>query len=112
MMTLQQLRKKMFVNRNFSTLECVNFRRIVVHGGHFMAELRETCCGNQTDVSRTYQSNAHPSSSDIGTANEKLAADSVQHELVVQAAPEPFATAGIVLAKIFKSSQSDHPSRY
>src|SRR5258708_21760851 len=111
MMALQQLRKKMFVNRNFSTLECGNFRRIVVHGGHFMAELRERGCGNQTDVSRTYQSNAHPSSSG-STANKELAADSVQHELVVQAAPEPFATAGIVLAKIFKSSQSDHPSRY
>src|SRR5260370_35739043 len=105
MMTLQQLRKKMFVNRDFSTLECGNFRRIVVHGGHFMADLRETCCGNKTDVSGTYQSNAHPSSSGISTANKKLAAGSVQHEWVVQASPEAFTTAGIVLAKILNSSK-------
>src|SRR5439155_9264858 len=66
MMALQQLWKKMFMNRNLSTFERGNFRRVIVHGDHLMAEFRETCCGNQTDVSRPDQSNAHHSSS--GTA--------------------------------------------
>src|SRR5437016_7598150 len=68
MMALQQLWEKMFMNWNLSALERGNFRRVIVHGDHRMAEFRETCCGNQTDVSRANQSNAHRSSSAVLTA--------------------------------------------
>src|SRR6266478_8505452 len=112
MMALQQLWEKMFMNWNLSALERGNFRRVIVHGDHLMTEFRETCCGNQTDVSRANQSNAHHSSSAIGTPTKKAGGRSTRHDCVSQAAPEPFTTAGIVLAKIFRSSQSDHSSRY
>src|SRR2546425_12160010 len=111
MMALQQLWEKMFMNWNLSALERGNFRRVIVHGDHLMAEFRETCCGTETDVSRPDQSNAHHSSSAIGTAIN-VGSRSTPHACVAQAAPEPFTTAGIVLAKIFRSSQSDHSSRY
>src|SRR6266478_2652381 len=81
MMALQQLWEKMFMNWNLSALERGNFRRVIVHGDHLMAEFRETCCGNQTDVSRANQSNAHHSSSAIGTPTKKPAA--VQRDAIV-----------------------------
>src|SRR6266404_874660 len=86
MMALQQLWEKMFMNWNLSTLERGNFRRVIVHRDHLMAEFRETCSGNQTDVSRANQSNAHHSSSAIGTPTKKLA---VQRDAIMSLKPRP-----------------------
>src|SRR5205809_637403 len=87
MMALQQLWEKMFMNWNLPALERGNFCRVIVHGDHLMTEFGETCRGNHTDVSRANQSNAHHSSSAIGTPTEKLAA--VQRDAIVSLKPRP-----------------------
>src|SRR5580692_7952251 len=108
----EQAGQKLLMDGQFAALQHGNLGRIVVYGNNFMADLRKTRGRNKSNITRTDNRYAHVSL--FLTRGVCCFEINRYHSFALwaHAAPEPLRTAGIVMARILRSSHKDHSSRY